>query len=135
LCNELGEAEKQRLKIAEQVLKDTDVLLCNNVTEEMDLYDTAFIIDYLRDWAIKLNRVVVMAIAPQTIEILHMFHKTILMASGRIIYNGHSNEMINYFESINFPCPMLKNPCDYYGMSDLFELEELIPFLIRKIKE
>lgn len=52
-----------------------DILLCENITREMDVYDTAFVIDYLRDWAMKLNRIVLMAVAPPTIEILTMFHK------------------------------------------------------------
>ncbi|VBB28540.1 unnamed protein product [Acanthocheilonema viteae] len=79
LCNELTVAERQRLKIAKQILKDTDILLLDNITKGMDLYDMAFVIDYLRDWAIKLNRIVVMAVQPPTIEILIMFHKVDLV--------------------------------------------------------
>uniref|UniRef100_F1KW38 ATP-binding cassette sub-family G member 8 n=3 Tax=Ascaris suum TaxID=6253 RepID=F1KW38_ASCSU len=125
LCEELGKTEIQRLKIAEQILKDTDILLCENITREMDVYDTAFVIDYLRDWAMKLNRIVLMAVAPPTIEILTMFHKAVLLASGQIIYFGRSSQMIDYFESVNFPCPMFKNPCDYYV--DLVTHDHLTP--------
>ncbi|KAL3994383.1 ABC-2 type transporter family protein [Acanthocheilonema viteae] len=114
LCNELTVAERQRLKIAKQILKDTDILLLDNITKGMDLYDMAFVIDYLRDWAIKLNRIVVMAVQPPTIEILIMFHKVLLIASGRVIYFGLSNQMMSYFEEIGYPCPSFKNPCDYY---------------------
>ncbi|VDM36515.1 unnamed protein product [Toxocara canis] len=125
LCEDLGKTEKQRLKIAEQILKDADILLCDNITKDMDLYDTAFVIDYLRDWAVKLNRIVVMAVSPPSIEILTMFHKTLLLASGQIVYCGRSSEMIGYFESVNFPCPMFKNPCDYYV--DLVTHDHLTP--------
>lgn len=52
-----------------------DILLADNVMKDMDLYDMAFVIDYLRDWAIKLNRIAVMAIQPPTFEILTMFRK------------------------------------------------------------
>lgn len=41
----------------------------------MDLYDAAFLIDYLRDWAMKLNRIVIMAANPPTYELLAMFSK------------------------------------------------------------
>ncbi|VDK57994.1 unnamed protein product [Gongylonema pulchrum] len=75
LCGELGRTEKQRLKLAIEILKDTDVLLTDNVTKDMDLYDMAFVIDYVRDWAIKLSRTAVMAIQPPTLEILTMFRK------------------------------------------------------------
>ncbi|CAG9532050.1 unnamed protein product [Cercopithifilaria johnstoni] len=114
LCSELSMVERQRLKIAVQILKDTDILLSDNILKDMDLYDMAFVIDYLRDWAIKLNRIVVMAMQPPTIEILTMFHKVLLIASGRVIYFGSSSQMISYFEEIGYPCPSFKNPCDYY---------------------
>uniref|UniRef100_A0A0R3RI05 ABC2_membrane domain-containing protein n=1 Tax=Elaeophora elaphi TaxID=1147741 RepID=A0A0R3RI05_9BILA len=120
LCGELAMAERQRLKIAMQILKDTgDILLLDNIMKDMDLYDMAFIIDYLRDWAVKLNRIVVMAVQPPTIEILTMFHKSVfvgalLIASGRVIYFGSSSQMMSYFDKIGYPCPSFKNPCDYY---------------------
>lgn len=44
-----------------------------------------------------------------------LFFTAVLLASGQIIYFGRSSQMIDYFESVNFPCPMFKNPCDYYG--------------------
>ncbi|VIO93118.1 RE11181p, putative [Brugia malayi] len=114
LCNELTIAERQRLKIALQILKDADILLSDNIMKDINLYEMAFLIDYLRDWAIKLNRIVIMAVQPPTIEILTMFHKVLLIASGKVIYFGLSSQMLAYFEQIGFPCPSFKNPCDYY---------------------
>ncbi|VDM10923.1 unnamed protein product [Wuchereria bancrofti] len=114
LCGELTIAERQRLKIALQILKDADILLSDNIMKNINLYEMAFLIDYLRDWAIKLNRIVIMAVQPPTIEILTMFHKVLLIASGRVIYFGLSSQMMSYFEQIGFPCPSFKNPCDYY---------------------
>ncbi|KAK6028547.1 hypothetical protein OSTOST_05402, partial [Ostertagia ostertagi] len=73
LCSRLKKSELVRLKIAAQLLKDTDVLICDSVTKCMDIYELAFVIDYLRDWAIKLNRIVILAVAPPSIEILLMF--------------------------------------------------------------
>uniref|UniRef100_A0A1I7WW88 ABC transporter domain-containing protein n=1 Tax=Heterorhabditis bacteriophora TaxID=37862 RepID=A0A1I7WW88_HETBA len=115
VCGRLGKSEIQRMKIAAQILKDTDILVCDNVTKDMDIYDVAFVIDYLRDWAIKLNRIVILAIAPSTLDILQMFSKVSILASGRLIYFGNPVNMVRYFESVNFPCPMFRNPCDYYG--------------------
>ncbi|VDM80442.1 unnamed protein product, partial [Strongylus vulgaris] len=68
LCSRLSIAETHRLRIAAQLLKDADILICDNVAKDMDNYETAFVIDYLRDWAIKLNRIVVMCIAPSSFD-------------------------------------------------------------------
>lgn len=51
--------------------------------KNINVYDMAFVIDYLREWAIKLNRIVVMAVQPPTIEILTMFHKGIMLMRKR----------------------------------------------------
>ncbi|CAJ0607558.1 unnamed protein product [Cylicocyclus nassatus] len=114
LCSTLSRSEATRLRIAAQLLKDTDILVCDNLTKDMDVYETAFIIDYLRDWAIKLNRMVIMCIAPTSFDLLLMFSKCILLTSGRVVYSDCPSKMLNYFESIGYACPAYKNPCDYY---------------------
>ncbi|RCN45043.1 hypothetical protein ANCCAN_08976 [Ancylostoma caninum] len=119
LCSRLSNSEAQRLRIAAQLLKDTDIFICGDVTRSMDSYETAFLVDYLRDWAIKLNRVVLMAIAPSSFEILLMFSKCqglpgALLTSGRFVYFDTPTKMKSYFESIGFSCPPYKNPCDFY---------------------
>ncbi|KIH66428.1 hypothetical protein ANCDUO_03246 [Ancylostoma duodenale] len=123
LCSRLSNSEAQRLRIAAQLLKDTDILICGDVTRSMDSYETAFLVDYLRDWAIKLNRVVLMAIAPPSFEILLMFSKCqyitdfdygALLTSGRFVYFDAPTKIKGYFESIGFSCPPYKNPCDFY---------------------
>ncbi|KAK6047055.1 ABC-2 type transporter, partial [Cooperia oncophora] len=136
-CSRLKKAELVRLKIAAQLLKDTDILIIDNVTKHMDIYEMAFVIDYLRDWAIKLNRIVILAIAPPSFEILLMFSQCTglrwlliclfnkqfrdgedfpgaLLTSGQIVYCGPPTQMVHYFTSIDFPCPKFKNPCDFY---------------------
>ncbi|GMS84817.1 hypothetical protein PENTCL1PPCAC_6992, partial [Pristionchus entomophagus] len=125
MVKNLGKTEKQRLKIAMALLKDTDILIVDNLTRDMDIYDVAFLVDFLRDWALRLGRIVIVAIAPTTVEILTMFHKAAIFASGRLVYCGASNEMVDYFESIGYPCPPFKNPCDYYV--DLVTCDHLTP--------
>lgn len=80
----------------------------------MDTFEFAFVVDYLRDWAIKLNRIVILATSPSSFEILLMFSQCALLTSGRVVYMGIPSQMLQYFESIAFPCPKFKNPCDFY---------------------
>ncbi|KAK0395579.1 hypothetical protein QR680_001341 [Steinernema hermaphroditum] len=123
LCRDIGRTERQRLKIAAAVIMDTDILICDNIVRDMDIYDVAFIVDYLRDWAIKLSRIVIIAMSPPTIEVLTMFQKCAILASGHFVYFGNTHQMVGYFESIGHPCPQFKNPCDYYV--DLVTLDHL----------
>lgn len=52
-----------------------------------------------------------------------MLSKIALISTGRTLYFGPRSEMINYFSSIDFPCPTYKNPADYY--LDLVTLDNL----------
>uniref|UniRef100_A0A7E4ZVH3 ABC transporter domain-containing protein n=1 Tax=Panagrellus redivivus TaxID=6233 RepID=A0A7E4ZVH3_PANRE len=116
LCKGLSSTELARLKLAAKMCLDTDILVADNLLTDMDLYDAAFVIDYIRDWAQRFNRIVIMACVPPTTELLTMFRKCAILSSGRLVYFGESDSMCEYFESIGFPSPPLKNPCDYYGM-------------------
>ena len=53
-----------------------------------------------------------------------------VMASGRLVYFGESSQMCNYFQSIGFPSPSFKNPCDYYGKVET----EMVVFASRPYK-
>ncbi|KAI6228210.1 ATP-binding cassette sub-family G member 8 [Aphelenchoides besseyi] len=114
LVEKLGRNEVQRLKLASKMLLDTDLLLCENILRDMDVYDAAFIIDFVRDWAQRLKRIVIVAMNPPTPEILTMFGKTAILTCGRMVFMGESGEMSDYFQSIGYSCPPFKNPCDYY---------------------
>lgn len=37
-----------------------------------------------------------------------------LMAKGKIIYFNEASKAVDYFASINFTCPELSNPSDYF---------------------
>ena len=98
-----------------------DLLLCENIVRDMDLYDAAFLIDFVRDWAQRLKRIFVIAMTPPTLEILTMFAKckrlclfsamrsTIsliisaligaILTCGRLVYVGKSASMVGYFEA------------------------------------
>ena len=37
-----------------------------------------------------------------------------LLAQGRIIYFNDANKAVDYFKGIDYPCPNLSNPADYF---------------------
>jgi ATP-binding cassette, subfamily G (WHITE), member 8 (sterolin 2) len=79
----------------------------------MDIFDTFFLVEYLRQWAAR-GRIVMLSIHPPTYEIFTMLSRVALISSGRLMYCGRRREMLPYFAFIEFPCPAYKNPSDYY---------------------
>jgi len=50
-------------------------------TKGMDIFDTFFLVEYLRQWAGR-GRIVVMTLQPPTYEILTMISKVLLLSTG-----------------------------------------------------
>lgn len=119
----LTEAERRRLLIAINLLLDTDVLMLDQPTAGMDIFDTFFLVEYLRQWALISGRSVIMTISPSTYEIFTMLSRVCLISTGRVVYFGKRKDLLSYFAYIDFPCPAFKNPSDYY--LDLVTLDNL----------
>ncbi|PIC46382.1 hypothetical protein B9Z55_006092 [Caenorhabditis nigoni] len=114
ICSRLNRSQWERVKVAAQLIRDPTILVISDVFKDIDVHDQCFLIDYLREWAVKTNRIVIMAVSPTSPQILKMFSKTIILASGRVVYFGAPKSMQQYFESVGCPCPPYKNICDYY---------------------
>ncbi|KAG8193191.1 hypothetical protein JTE90_005541 [Oedothorax gibbosus] len=120
--SDLTESEKRRLNVASQLLLDTDIVLLDQPTKGMDIFDTFFLVEYLRQWAAR-GRIVIMTIHPPTYEIFTMISRVAIISTGRMLYFGKRRDMLPYFAYIDFPCPAYKNPSDYY--LDLVTLDNL----------
>ncbi|CAI5442229.1 unnamed protein product [Caenorhabditis angaria] len=113
-CSRVNRSQWTRIQIAIHLIRDPYILLIPDILKDIDFHDQCFIIDYLRTWANKTNKIVILAHFPTSIDVLKMFSKTLLLASGRVIFLGTPKELPEYFENIGCPCPKFKNPCDYY---------------------
>ncbi|CAP23874.1 LOW QUALITY PROTEIN: Protein CBR-ABCX-1 [Caenorhabditis briggsae] len=114
ICSRLNRSQWERVKVAAQLIRDPTILVISDVFKDIDVHDQCFLIEYLREWAVKTNRIVIMAVSPTSPQILKMFSKTMILASGRVVYFGAPKSMQQYFESVGCPCPPYKNICDYY---------------------
>ncbi|PVD26126.1 hypothetical protein C0Q70_13794 [Pomacea canaliculata] len=47
-------------------------------------------------------------------NIFELFDLVMLLSGGRMVYFGKASNMVSYFTRLNYPCPELTNPCDYY---------------------
>ncbi|XP_064476475.1 ATP-binding cassette sub-family G member 8-like isoform X2 [Ornithodoros turicata] len=119
---DLTESELRRLNVGSQLLLDTDIVLLDEPISGMDILDSFFLIDYLRQWAAR-GRIVITTIHPPTYEIFTMMSRVAIISTGRMVYHGKRRDLLPYFSYIDFPCPAYKNPSDYY--LDLVTLDNL----------
>ena len=127
---DLTVSEKQRLNVACHLLLDADIVVLDQPTHGMDIFDTFFLVEYLRQWAGR-GRIVIMTLLPPTYEILTMISKIVLISQGKLMYFGKRREMLPYFAFIEYPCPAYKNPADYYRkLKFLYRFFEHVTFTI-----
>lgn len=145
----LNESEKIRLQIAIALMLDTDLLLLDQPIRQMDIFDSYFIVDYIRQWTLMSGKIAIIALQPPSFEvlvfvkaycnnliviiqfltplflfqILSLFSKVSLISTGRTVFFGDRSKMNVYFSYCDYPCPAYKNPADYY--LDLITVDNL----------
>lgn len=102
----LTQSEKQRLCVACQLLTDACVLILDQVTSNMDIFDTFFLVEYLRQWSSN-GRMVIMTLQPPTFEILSMCSGVLLLSGGRTIYSGSRSDLPRYMGSVGMKIILL----------------------------
>ncbi|XP_063227752.1 ATP-binding cassette sub-family G member 8 [Bacillus rossius redtenbacheri] len=129
----LTTSEKRRLNVACHLLLNTDIVVLDQPTRGMDIFDTFFLVEFLRQWAasganaltggLTGGRIVILTLHPPTYEIFTMLSRVVLLSAGRIMFSGRRRDMLPYFAMVDYPCPAYKNPSDYY--LDLVTLDDL----------
>ncbi|XP_058792747.1 ATP-binding cassette sub-family G member 8 isoform X2 [Phymastichus coffea] len=123
LVSSLTCSEVRRLALACRLIEGTQILALDRPTRGLDIFDAFFLVEYLRQWALRAQRLVVLTLHPPTYEILTMLSRVTLTSGGRVMYSGPRRDMLPYFALADFPCPTFKNPSDYY--LDLVTLDDL----------
>lgn len=114
LVSSLTCSESRRLALACRLIEGTQILSLDRPTRGLDIFDAFFLVEYLRQWALRAQRLVLLTLHPPTYEILTMLSRVTLTSGGRTMYSGSRRDMLPYFALAEFPCPPFKNPSDYY---------------------
>lgn len=105
--------ERKRTSIAVELITDPSIIFLDEPTTGLDSYTSTQLMTILKDLA-KSGRVVIQTIHQPNSEIFVMFDKLMLLAKGKVIYFNESSLSRDYFKKIDFICPNLANPADYY---------------------
>ncbi|KAJ8967314.1 hypothetical protein NQ317_013783 [Molorchus minor] len=86
-------SERRRLNVACHLLLDTDIVVLDQPTKGMDIFDTFFLVEYLKQWANggagnALGRIVILTMHPPTYEIFTMLSRILLISAGRTMFSG-----------------------------------------------
>lgn len=111
---ELTAAERKRLAIGLQLVRDPLLLVLDDPTSGLCPLDTYFIISMLSNHVKRYQRLVLFTIDRPRSDVFPFLDRVTFLCLGDVVYTGSTRMMMEYFSSIGFPCPELENPLMYY---------------------
>ncbi|KAI4269866.1 MAG: hypothetical protein LQ337_007036 [Flavoplaca oasis] len=113
LVKGISGGEKRRVTIAIQVLTDPQILLLDEPTSGLDAFTASSIMTMLRGLA-EEGRTLILTIHQARSDLFSDFGNILLLArGGSPVFAGKGVEMLPYFESLGFHCPIATNPADF----------------------
>ncbi|GAA5836741.1 hypothetical protein JCM5353_006883, partial [Sporobolomyces roseus] len=105
--------EKRRVSIACELVTSPSILFLDEPTSGLDSYNAYNVVDSLVQLARNYKRTVVFTIHQPQSNIVALFDKLLLLASGKVVYSGKAEKAQRYFETIGCSCPPGFNIADY----------------------
>ena len=104
--------EKRRCSLAVQMLANPSVLFLDEVTTGLDASTAYQLMLTLKNLAGKGRNIIITIHQPRS-EIWSLFDNVVLLATGSVLYSGHADDCLPYFETIGYRPPELTNPAEY----------------------
>ncbi|XP_077218189.1 pleiotropic drug resistance protein 3-like isoform X2 [Tasmannia lanceolata] len=105
--------EKKRLTTGEMIVGPTKALFMDEISTGLDSSTTFQIVTCLQQLVHITDATALISLLQPAPETYDLFDDIILMAEGKIIYNGPRNHVLNFFEDCGFRCPERKGAADF----------------------
>ena len=102
--------EKKRVSVGMELITNPDIIYLDEPTSGLDSYTSYTTIKLLKEFASENKKQVIMTIHQPSTEIFKMIDVVMLLAQGHVVYFGHVNDCLKYFE---YPLDSDMNPADY----------------------
>jgi ATP-binding cassette subfamily G (WHITE) protein 2 len=105
--------ERKRLCVAIELLTRPRILFLDEPTSGLDSASAYALCAILKELSASRACTVVCTIHQPQNKIFQLFDSLLVMARGRILYQGSPSEVLRYYERAGFPLPPLTNPADH----------------------
>ncbi|EOA26339.1 hypothetical protein CARUB_v10022507mg [Capsella rubella] len=105
--------QKKRLTTAEMMVGPTKALFMDEITNGLDSSTAFQIVKSLQQLAHITNATVFVSLLQPAPESYDLFDDIVLMAEGKIVYQGPRDEVLKFFEECGFQCPERKGVSDF----------------------
>ncbi|KAK3441451.1 hypothetical protein EUGRSUZ_B01807, partial [Eucalyptus grandis] len=105
--------QKRRLTTAEMIVGPNKVLFMDEITNGLDSSTAFQIVSCLKQTAHLTDGTILVSLLQPAPETFDLFDDLILMAEGKIVYQGPRDQALKCFEDCGFRCPERKGVADF----------------------
>nr|XP_029118044.1 pleiotropic drug resistance protein 3 [Elaeis guineensis] len=105
--------EKKRLTTGEMIVGPMKALFMDEISTGLDSSTTFQIVTCLQQFAHITESTAVISLLQPAPETYDLFDDIILMAEGKVVYQGPHSHVLSFFEECGFRCPERKGAADF----------------------
>jgi ABC-type multidrug transport system ATPase subunit len=120
--------ERKRTSIGVELISDPLIVFLDEPTTGLDSYNAYEVVQKICELAKEEGKIIIFTIHQPSSEIFQLLDKIFILADGKTVYFGPSDQSLNFFtEELQLPYPSNYNPFEYFiertNMEVLFNKE------------
>lgn len=117
LVKGISGGERKRLCVALELIRKPRLLFLDEPTSGLDGVTAFNLCKIFRDLAHSERCTVVCTIHQPATQIFNLFDDLMVLKSGKIVYHGPADQVLDQYAQAGFPCPVHTNPADHVRMT------------------
>ncbi|KAL9167878.1 hypothetical protein ABFS82_05G126500 [Erythranthe guttata] len=105
--------QKKRVTTGEMLVGPAKALFMDEISTGLDSSTTFQIVNMLRQYVHIMKGTAFISLLQPAPETYDLFDDIVLLADGRIVYQGPRENVLEFFESMGFKCPARKGVADF----------------------